>query len=189
MMTRPRAIPHLDIPGATQMITFRLLDALPPRQASSHHTTPSTTNQSVLWFRNYDSTLDAGHGACLLRMPWAAKVVQDCLLCEANTKYDLEAWVVMPNHVHLLVRPHEGVALRSLVQAWKSVTAHRINALLGRHGPVWQRDYFDRVVRTDRHHMMAREYIEMNPVRAGLVASPTQYRWSSAYHAVEIERL
>jgi len=189
MLTRPRAIPHLDIPGATQMVTFRLRDALPPCHATSHHTSTPSKTESALWFRTYDSQLDVGYGACLLRMPWAAKVVQDCLLFETDVKYDLDAWVVMPNHVHLLVRPYEGVALRSLVQTWKSVTAHRLNAVLSRRGPVWQRDYFDRFIRTERHHMMAREYIEMNPVRAGLVASPMQYRWSSAYSAAGAERL
>jgi REP element-mobilizing transposase RayT len=73
----------------------------------------------------------------------------------------------MPNHVHVLCRPLSG-ELAAIIRRWKSYTATRINALLGRAGPMWQREYFDRLVRDESELYRAADYILANPQRAGL---------------------
>ncbi len=94
--------------------------------------------------------------------------------------YALHAFVVMPNHVHLLVTP--AIALPALTRSLKSITAKRANSLLNRTGtPFWQEESYDLFVRGRREFEKIRFYIENNPVRAGLVMQPDPYRWSSAW--------
>ena len=95
-------------------------------------------------------------------------------------RYHLHAWCVMPNHVHVLVTPLGRHTLSSIVHSWKSHTANRANKRLGRRGAVWMPEYFDRAVRDERHFIAAVEYIENNPVQAGLCEQATDWEWSSA---------
>jgi len=93
--------------------------------------------------------------------------------------YLLHAFVVMPNHVHLLATP--SVALPKLTKSLKGITAKRANAILALTGrPFWQEESYDHLVRHERQFEMIRNYIERNPVRAGLVREAREYRWSSA---------
>ena len=98
----------------------------------------------------------------------------------------LHAVVVMPDHVHLLFSPlRDGngyaFALVDILQCLKSATAHRINKLLHTSGPVWEEESFDHVLRSDESLQEKREYIRQNPVKAGLVAKPEDYRWLWVY--------
>lgn len=94
--------------------------------------------------------------------------------------YGLHAFVVMPNHVHLLITP--AMALPKLTKSLKSITAKKANTILCRTGtPFWQEESYDHLVRHRREFEKIRFYIENNPVRAGLVTQPDQYRWSSAW--------
>jgi putative DNA methylase len=94
----------------------------------------------------------------------------------------LHAFVVMPNHVHLLVTPT--VALYKLTKSLKGITAKRANAMLALTGsPFWQEESYDHLVRQEGEFDKIRRYIEENPVRAGLVTAASQYRWSSAGRA------
>ena len=86
----------------------------------------------------------------------------------------------MPNHVHAVVMPLDERQLGSIVQAWKSFTAKRANQILGRTGPFWHKDYFDRFIRDDGHLERTIDYVENNPVKAGLASSIAEWRWSSA---------
>jgi REP element-mobilizing transposase RayT len=93
--------------------------------------------------------------------------------------YELHAWVIMPNHVHLLFTPQ--VSLSRLLGALKSASAKRANMLLGRTGqPFWQDESYDRLVRNHNEFRQIQRYIENNPVAAGLAATPDEYLWSSA---------
>lgn len=84
----------------------------------------------------------------------------------------------MPNHVHVLVKlAHESPSLSSIVHSWKSYTAKQINQQLGRTGPLWMRDYFDRYIRDDAHLHACVEYIRQNPVKAGLVHKAEEWPW------------
>src|SRR5690606_13170090 len=88
--------------------------------------------------------------------------------------------VIMPNHAHVLLRAFENHSLSSIMKTVKSVTAHKINKLLGRSGPVWQPDYFDRYIRDQEHFARTVRYIENNPVKAGLCNAPEEWKFSSA---------
>jgi len=93
--------------------------------------------------------------------------------------YALHAFVVLPNHVHLLVTPL--VSLAKLTRSLKGITAKRANLILSLTGtPFWQDESYDHVVRNRDQFSRIRRYIELNPVRAGLVREPEEYRWSSA---------
>jgi REP element-mobilizing transposase RayT len=109
-----------------------------------------------------------------------ATLVQEALLHFDCQRYHLLAWCVMPNHVHMLIETREGYPLGEVVHSWKSFTAKEINHLLGRSEMVWAADYFYRYVRDDAHLQGAIEYIESNPVEAGLARHPEDWRFSSA---------
>ncbi|MGE5645668.1 MAG: transposase [Acidobacteriota bacterium] len=94
--------------------------------------------------------------------------------------YRLHAWVVMANHVHVLLTPR--VTASKLHQSVKGFTARQANELLGRTGEqFWQRESYDRWVRNEQEFQRIVGYIERNPVTAGLVARVEDYRWSSAH--------
>lgn len=78
------------------------------------------------------------------------------------------AWVVMPNHVHAVFVLNSAWLLENIILSWKGFTARRINPLIGRTGGVWQRDYFDRLVRNGKHLANCIRYIRRNPKRARL---------------------
>src|SRR5262249_8435918 len=97
-----------------------------------------------------------------------------------GARYRLIAWVIMPNHVHVLIESFAGIPLVQVVQSWKSCTANQANRILRRTGPFWQPDYFDRAIRDERHFLRAIQYIHETPVKAGLAAVPEDYPYSSA---------
>jgi REP element-mobilizing transposase RayT len=118
-----------------------------------------------------------------LVLPEAARdlVLNHCLR-ERRVRVDLFAVVVMPDHVHLLrraLRDEDGwtFPLVEIMQNLKGATAHSINKLLHRSGPVWEEESFDHVLRSDESLKQKCEYIRQNPVRAGLVQKPEEYRW------------
>ncbi len=110
-----------------------------------------------------------------------ALVFEHCLR-EDTHRIHLYAVVVMPDHVHFLVHPlrdKHGWAfpLVDIMQCMKGATAHRLNKLLHRSGPVWEEESFDHVLRSDERLKEKVEYIRQNPVRRGLVERPEDYRW------------
>jgi REP element-mobilizing transposase RayT len=99
---------------------------------------------------------------------------------ESQHAYDLHSYVVMANHVHMLVTPQTPPP--RFMQALKGFTAREANKLLNRAGEqFWQRESYDHWVRDDEQFRKIVRYIEENPVKAGLVAQPEDYRWSGAY--------
>ena len=76
--------------------------------------------------------------------------------------------VIMPNHVHALFVQNPEWPLEKLTQSWKRFSASQINKILGRSGSLWQRDYFDRLVRDEEHFANCVRYIRRNPEKAGL---------------------
>ena len=88
----------------------------------------------------------------------------------------------MPNHVHVMIVLQPGVTLSTIVQEWKSYTAHAANRLLGRKGDFWMPEFYDRYIRDNKHMANAIAYIDANPVKAGIAQNPNDYRWSSAYN-------
>ena len=91
------------------------------------------------------------------------------------------AFVVMPDHVHLVYQPGMGETLATSLQALKGASSHTLTKKHGRHAPVWQEESYDHVVRDERELFETCRYVEGNPVRKGLVAAAEQYQWSSAW--------
>jgi len=116
-----------------------------------------------------------------------ATMVQNSLLKFDGIRYTLFSWVVMPNHVHSLQTRFEGLELSDLMQAFKSYTAHEANRILQRKGKFWMDDYFDRYMRDSQHFRNTVQYIENNPVKAGLCARPEDWPFSSAWFRKHIK--
>jgi putative DNA methylase len=133
-------------------------------------------------FAVLDRLLDeARTGPAYLRRPAIADMVAEVIHHCANVlgRYTLHAFVVMPNHIHMLVSPN--IPLPQVTKTLKSFTAKRANQMLARTGnPFWQEESYDHLVRDRAEWERIKFYIEQNPVRAGLVKEASQYRWSSA---------
>ena len=114
--------------------------------------------------------LDELHGACVLRRPELAAIVGKSLRHFDEDRYCLSDFVVMPNHVHILVAFLTEEAMLAQCESWKHYTAVRINGLLGRKGRFWEQDAFDHLVRSPEEFERLRQYIAENPRRAGLQA-------------------
>lgn len=170
-------LPHFDHPGLIQSTTFRLADALPAQVMERLRQTEPDDARRRQTLEDY---LNAGHGACLLRDPAHARTVQDALLHFDGQRYRLLAWVVMPNHVPVLIETQPMHPLPEVVQVWKSFTAKVINQAMGRQGMLWQREYFDRYIRDETHLQAVIDYIDNNPIQAGLVAVASDWPFGSA---------
>ena len=109
-----------------------------------------------------------------------ATELEQILFNKDGEHYHLIAWVIMPNHVHVLAQIIEGFPLHKTIQAWKSISAHYANLVLKRDGRFWYPDYFDRFIRNERHFERSIRYIHHNPVAAGLVESAEDWRFTSA---------
>ena len=175
-------LPHFDGGQIPQFLTFRLCDSLPQSLLKKWKQSSGEGKEERIVFRKtLERFLDAGYGECYLRDPSAAKLVEDSLKFHHDKKYRLVAWVIMPNHVHFLVIPYEGVEISTIAHSIKSYTAHEINKLLGREGQFWQHEPFDRYIRNARHFVSVIRYIENNPVEAGLCETVGEWPFSSAY--------
>jgi putative transposase len=169
-------LPHFDSPETVQTVAFRLFDSLPRSVYDEITALPIAGKRR----QRLDALLDEGRGACVLREPKNAEIVENALVHFDGERYRLLAWVVMPNHVHAMVEQVEGYRLSDIVHSWKSYTAKAINGVRKRSGSLWAPDYFDRFVRDERHYAAALHYIEGNPVKAGLAARAQEWPFSSA---------
>ena len=131
--------------------------------------------------RHLEEYLDRGLGECWLGRPAIATLAVSALRHFDGERYGLAAWVVMPNHLHLLVDVWD-VPLSKLIGGWKSIIAHEANRILHRTGEFWQREYLDTVIRDETHRRTAVKYIENNPVKAGFVREGKEWNWSSVRH-------
>ena len=175
-----RRLPHFDVIDQPLFVTFRLHGSLP----ASRVFPPAGIESAGKAFVAVDRLLDASAtGPLVLRRPEIAEMVVAALWHGERElhRYQLHSFVVMPNHVHLLATPH--VLAAKWLGPLKGFTAHQANLLLGTHGPFWQDESYDHLVRSDTEFERIRAYIEQNPVKAGLAASAEEFAWSSAYTA------
>lgn len=178
-------LPHRDEPEMTQFVTFRLADSFPEAlQGEWEHLWKIEDNQQKR--ADLEAYLDKGRGECHLRRPLIAKLVQDALRHFNGERYDLRAWVVMPNHVHVLFKVNS-TPMAKILESWKKFTAQKANRLLKRRGAFWQADYWDTYMRDGGHELATRKYIEGNPAKSGLVSDPDTWPWSSARYRHEME--
>lgn len=172
-------LPHFEQPGLVQMVTFRLADSLPSERADELRLILRRQN-GVDHRRAVEAFLDAGHGVCYLRDQRLARLVESALVHFDGARYHLLAWVVIPNHVHVLIEGKPAFQLSTIVHSWKSFTAKEANKLLKRAGTFWQPEYIDRTIRDERHLASAIWYVHANPVKAGLAARAEDWPFSSA---------
>jgi REP element-mobilizing transposase RayT len=175
-------LPHWNQANCLCSITFRLDDAMPAEKLAewkaerevwvSRHPEPWDEATEAEYHRLFsdrlDEWLDAGHGCCILRDPAVRKIVADALHHFDGERYGLLSYAIMPNHVHVLVKLKDGHPLKQLLHSWKSFTAKLINAKLGKTGAVWQIEYWDRLIRNQKHLIRCLAYIRENPIKAGL---------------------
>jgi REP element-mobilizing transposase RayT len=111
----------------------------------------------------------------------ARDIVMKTCLSGNGKRFRLHGLVVMPDHVHVVLTPvadGDGpIRLAEIMQSIKGASAHRINHALGRRGPVWQQEFFDRALRHEESIEDKVDYMLGNPVAAGLVQNPLEYRW------------
>jgi carbamoyl-phosphate synthase large subunit len=112
--------------------------------------------------------LDQGHGSCLLRRRDVQEIIVKNLNHFDGQRYVIDAFVVMPNHVHAIVKPLAPNSMSTILHAWKSYTSNRTNELLAREGPLWMAETFDTIVRDSEHLTACRDYITRNPRQANL---------------------
>jgi REP element-mobilizing transposase RayT len=181
--------PHFESQSHVQHVCVHLADSLPKvvvdQMARALHETPPAMRDAEK-VRRVNDYLDAGHGDCVLREREVALLVQESLHHFANTRYTLHAWCIMPNHVHILMQPLNGITMSTSMASWKKFTGRRISEWRQRHrskppGPAWHREYYDRYIRDEAHFRNVVAYIHQNPVKAGLVSEATQWEWSSAF--------
>ncbi len=178
-------LPHWEKEGATYFVTFRLADSLPAQVLErieserrsiidnaknlQRDLTPDEHRHLARLFTDHiEKYLDAGQGACFLAHRAVAQIITDALEFFDERRYRLFAWCVMPNHVHVVIRVFPTTTLASVVHSWKSFTSKEANRILQRHGSLWQREYYDHLIRDEADFERCLEYVAENPRRAGL---------------------
>jgi len=170
-------LPHWRQDGATYFVTWRTADSLPRDRIEAWlaerkawlevHPEPwddkTTAEHDERFSNRWEAWLDESHGKCVLARPDLRETVEQALEQDAGKHYLLRDFVVMPNHVHVLVTPLGSQSLSAIVQAWKSVTAHRINQVLRTKGEFWQKESFDHIVRDEAQLERFVSYIQRNP--------------------------
>jgi putative transposase len=188
---RQGVLPHWYQPGVTYFITFRTEDSVPQplirgwhRRRDDwlrkHNINPTDANwrdqlradhalelqYHASFTRPFMDYLDRGYGACCLREQRAAEIVANALRHFDCDRYHLGDFVVMPNHVHLLVCLLGTTGIESQCKSWKRFTATEINRLLGRKDRFWQEESFDHLVRSPVQFEYFERYIAENPNKA-----------------------
>lgn len=203
---RRRYLPHWDVPGAAYFVTTCLFESIPAKglleiaehrrelrqQPRPKEVTANDWN-SRCWKMNFmriEEWLDRRAANRVLEAPELSQIVVDAIRFFAGERYDLYAYVVMPSHFHWLFRPRpswiesladDGRTPRErITYSVNRFTSMRCNKRLNKKGPFWQKESFDHWARDIEEMERIIRYIEENPVKAGLVASPDEWLFSSA---------
>jgi len=198
-----RFMPHWFQSGITVFITFRTADSLSKKVLELWHRElldwlrrrdlptelafgPERLDELDQAHRNefqklrkqiWQRHLDDCHGACVLKQPELAKEVAQSLQHFDGERYDLDSFVVMPNHVHVLVQFRPPTTMRQQLTSWLRFSAKQINQRLGQKGVFWQSEPFDHLVRSAEQFEYLQRYIAENPKKAKLKVGEFLY-WS-----------
>ncbi len=165
-----KRLPHWQQGDALQFVTFRQKDALPQSKLNTwkheksawmvKHPKPWTPEQAEeyasIFTERIEAWLDAGMGSCLFRKPSNRQKLERVLMQADPAHAQLHAWVIMPNHVHVLFRSKR--PLPELIKAWKRASAKSLGF-----GSIWQRNYRDTIIRDQGHYVRVVRYIRRNP--------------------------
>ena len=164
------ALPHWEQNDTMQFATFRLGDAMPAAKIATWkeerdiwlqvHPQPWDDSTTLEYHRRFtqqlEQWLDQGSGSCILNDPSNRKILEDVFRYDEPDRVTWQAWIIMPNHVHLLFTPKAPLA--KLMRSWKGIAARRIGK-----GSIWQRNYRDTLIRDSEHFANAVRYIRRNP--------------------------
>jgi len=184
MRVYTRHMPHWRQVGATYFVTFRLADSLPEArlhelellksdwqaQYPGTHDKRTLEQLARMVFERIENWLDQGTGSCVLRDTASSLLVHRSMQHFQGQRYELGASVIMPNHVHCIVRPLATLIaeLEDVIGSWKSFTGRRINLTLGKDGVLWQDESYDRIIRDEEHLWRCLQYIGRNPKKSAL---------------------
>jgi len=185
-----RNLPHWRQAGATYAVTFRLADSIPQEKLralkrwrehweKSHPAPRSEADWQEFAAQISSKTeawMDEGYGECVFRNAELAEEMSKSLLHFQDDRCFTSCYVVMPNHVHAVMKPLGDYELEDILESVKRFVSRKVNSVLGRHGALWQEESYDRIVRDLEHLYRVIQYIGRNPGRAGL---PEQewFRW------------
>lgn len=169
-------LPHWHQNNKYVFVTFRLADSIPQEKIKSlldekeawlkGHPKPWSDDVEMEYRKRFtsriDKWLDNGYGECLLKRPGNRKIVEDALFFFHDKRYHLKAFVVMPNHVHLLLQLFRDYQMESVMKSIKSFTAKKINEAEHRSGRIWQRESYDHIVRDEDEYKHTLKYIYFN---------------------------
>ena len=189
-------LPHVKLENASYFVTFRLEGTLPKsvlfellqKRAEHVRIVKAEANQSAIklraiqrqYFKSLESILDTPAGT--LADPRLARLVSDALRFFHDQRYRLDAWVVMPTHVHVVLWPMPGHTLSEILQSWKRFTAREANKVLNKtNHRFWQPESYDHWIRNPDEHARCCRYTIQNPVKARLCSKPEDWPWSSAH--------
>lgn len=175
-------LPHWQQNGVTYFVTFRLADSLPKKLLDQWwserakwlklHPPPWSEHDERKYHQEFtsriESWLDEMHGSCHLRTSANRKAVESVIMRFNGRRYWHHAWVIMPNHAHVLVSLAAGEDLGKLLKALKGTSSKAVNSLIRGQGALWQKDYFDRMIRDAAHFWRVARYIRRNPEKASL---------------------
>jgi type I restriction enzyme R subunit len=180
---RTRAnLPHWNQGETCVFVTFRLADSIPREKRIqwekerdewlARHPQPWNEQTAIeyhdIFGGKLEQWLDAGFGSCALRDSGCRGTVEGSLRHFDGRRYVLHAAVVMPNHVHVLFSPIVPHATPGILHSWKSYTATAIRKRIGGSGPFWQKESWDRLIRSEAHFRRVAGYIRQNPGRSGI---------------------
>jgi|SRR6516162_6116315 REP element-mobilizing transposase RayT len=199
-------LPHVKREGVRYFVTFRLADSLPKevlltikakqamrlaalnakRGGQAEHTACRIESIEEIerdYFRELEAYLDRGTGQCWLRRPDIAGLVSGALKFFDGERYALRAWVVMPNHVHVVFWPVPDQTVSGIVHSWKRFIGREANKILHLTGHAfWQPEPFDHWIRNDVEFARCCSYVIHNPVKARLCRRAEEWPWSSAWN-------
>lgn len=208
-----RNLPHLQLPHATYSVVFRLIDSLPKNIVDElkveYHKIRQTSiltdqeNKEIVWrhkvyFERFDEYLQKwAQPKNWLNKSEIAEIIAEVIMGYDNDYYELIAFCIMPNHVHMIikeVKPFPGSVLTAtdtqskgllddyplsrILKRIKGVTAHEANKILNRSGSFWHHESYDHVIRCDEELKRQISYVLNNPVKAGLVNDWTDWKWT-----------
>jgi len=180
--TYKRNLPHWQQGSVWYFVTFRLADSIP------NHINEKILSEREIWIKNHkdltkltkeekieyyrlfskriENFLDNNTGSCILKDKKIAEIIARTLVYFDSQRYELDEWVIMPNHVHALVKPLLNYKLSTILHSWKSFSANEINKLLGKNGQIWTYESYDHIVRNKNAFDVIRKYIRENPTKA-----------------------
>ena len=178
---------HYEGESVYQLITYRQDDSLPKSVLKKIDNEVKHEDMEKIDLKRrklIEKYLDAGYGSCLLGIPKVAEAVIENWKFFDGVRYELISGVVMPNHVHVLVKIYPNWALGKIVWTWKKYISKFIYqenviaaSACGAPDKIWQREYWDRFIRDEDHYKSAINYILENPYKAGLVKKPQVWPW------------